>query len=158
MAVAGDIFESWQRPQVVVRRLLDRGRSEPFAFSLLLTFLLLAFLALVPLLRREALGQPDVALMPRLYASGLGLLLWVPLFYLLAALGHLIGRTLGGQGSYYGGRLALFWAAVATSPAMLLQGLVLGFIGIGSVTMLTGILVMVIFLGFWTVMLREVES
>jgi len=158
MAVTQDILESWRQPRAVVRRLLDRGRSEPFAFSLLVTFLFLLFLHLTPFLKREAMAHPEVGFTPRLYALGLGLMACVPLFYLLAAVGHLIARTMGGRGGYYGGRLALFWAGLATSPALLLHGLVLGVVGISGVTSVTGLLVAAIFLTFWSVMLREVES
>ena len=151
MALISDIGESWRRPRVVVRRLLARGRSEPFAFSFLLIFLALALLAISPGLARQADGTP---LFPRLYATSLGLLATIPVWYLLAALGHLAARALGGKGSYYGGRLALFWSLVAISPAMLVQGLV----GVGLAANLLGLAVGAGFLVFWVLALMEVES
>lgn len=157
MAVTRDIVESWHHPGVVIRRLLANGPSEPFAFSLLVTFLILAFTAAAPNLARAAFLQPDTTLIQRLYAAGLGLLVTIPIWYLLAAIGHLVARALGGTGSFYGGRLALFWALVAVSPAMLLQGLVQGLLGFGPATVAAGAVVATIFLIFWTVMLREVE-
>jgi hypothetical protein len=157
MAVTQDIVESWRRPAAVVRRLLERGASEPFAFSLLVTFLLLALVGLAPLLAREAFAHPEIGLMGRLYAATLGLLLGIPVFYLLAACGHLVARALGGRGSFYGGRLALFWALVATTPAILLHGLAQGFLGVTTATTVTGMLTLVAFLVFWAAMLREVE-
>ena len=157
MAVTRDIIESWGRPQTVVRRMLDAGMSEPFAFSLLVTFLILAFTAAAPNMAREAYFRPDTPLMQRLLAAALGLLATIPLWYLLAALGHLVARALGGKGSYFGGRLALFWALVVVSPAMLLQGLVQGLLGASTASMGAGLVVAAAFLLFWTIMLREVE-
>ena len=156
MALTTDIVESWRRPRVVVRRLLGRGRSETFILSLLLVFLLLAFAAAAPNLARQAFLDPSVPLMQRIYPAALGLLATVPLWYGFAAIGHLVARALGGKGSHFGGRLALFWALVVISPAMLVQGLVQGMIG-GSTATGLGVLVLAGFLGFWVVMLQEVE-
>lgn len=157
MAVTRDIIESWGRPRAVVRRLLDQGMSEPFAFSLLVTFLILAFTAATPNLARQAFLLPETPLIQRLFAAALGLLATIPLWYLLAAIGHLVARAFGGQGSYFGGRLALFWALVVVSPAMLLQGLVQGLLGASTASIVAGIVVAAVFLMLWTVMLREVE-
>jgi hypothetical protein len=156
MAFTSDIVESWRRPRVVVRRLLGRGRSETFALSFLLVFLLLAFAAAAPNLARQAILDPSVTLTQRLYPAALGLLATVPLWYLLAAIGHLVALAMGGKGSHFGARLALFWALVVISPAMLVQGLVQGMIG-GSTSTGLGVLVLAGFLGFWGVMLQEVE-
>lgn len=157
MAMTRDIVESWGRPRAVVRRLLDRGASEPFAFSLLVTFVILAFTATAPNLAREAYLFPETPLGQRLFAAALGLLATIPLWYLLAALGHQVARAFGGKGSYFGGRLALFWALVVVSPAMLVQGLVQGLLGATTASIVAGLLVAAAFLMFWTMMLREVE-
>jgi hypothetical protein len=158
MAVVRDIVESWRSPRVVVRRLLGRDRSEPFAFTLLATFLLLAFVAAAPNLAREAYLHPETPLVQRLYAAGLGLLATVPLWYLLAAIGHGIARAMGGAGNYYGGRIALFWAMVVIAPAMLLHGLVQGLLGPTAATNGLGLLVATGFLAFWIIMLHAVEA
>ena len=152
MAVTTDIVESWLRPRVVVRRLLARGRSEAFVLSFLLIFLLLALIAASP----ERLQDRSTPLTPRLFALALGTLATIPFWYLLAALGHLLARLLGGNGSYFGARLALFWALVVISPAMLVQRMVQVIVGGGVATGL-GVLVALGFVMFWTVMLREVE-
>ncbi|MEO6299247.1 MAG: YIP1 family protein, partial [Paracoccaceae bacterium] len=138
-------------------RLLQRGPSEPFAFTLLAIFLLLAFTSKAPSLARTAYEIPQTPMIQLVYGAMLGLLTAIPVLYLLAAIGHLIARAIGGTGGYYGGRLALFWALVCVSPAMLLQGLVAGLIGFGVATIATGLLVAAAFLTFWIVMLREVE-
>lgn len=152
MAVTTDIVESWLRPRVVVRRLLARGNSEAFVLSFLLIFLLLAFIATSP----ERLQDRSTPLTPRLFALALGTLATIPFWYLLAALGHLLARLLGGNGSFFGARLALFWALVVISPAMLVQRMVHVIVGGGMATGL-GVLVALGFVMFWTVMLREVE-
>lgn len=158
MPITADIVESWRRPRVVVRRLLARGASEPFALSLLLTFLILAFAAQAPFAAREATLNPQIPLIQRLFAAFLVLLATIPFWYFLAAIGHWLGRAFGGTGSYYSARLALFWALVATAPAMLLQGLVQGFIGANTGTVALGLLTLVTFLTFWSLLLREVEG
>jgi hypothetical protein len=158
MALTSDIVESWRRPRVVVRRLQARGRSEAFVFTFLFVFLLLALTSLAPYLSREASLHPEVPLMPRLLAAALGMLVLIPVFYLLAALGHLVARLMGGTGGYYEGRLALFWALVAITPAMLLYGLVRAFAD-GSVGVpVIGFLTFLLFIVLYTVMLREVEG
>ncbi len=158
MAVTTDIVETWRGPRSVVRRLLARGTSEPFAFSLLLTFLLLALVALTPNLERQAYFDAGASVLPRLYASGLGLLTTIPFWYLLAAIAHIGAGWFGGRGSYFGARLALFWTLVAISPAMLVQGMVLGVLGNGLLAAALGWAVALGFLALWIVMLREVEK
>ena len=158
MALTADILESWRHPRAVIRRLAQRGRSEPFVFTFLFVFLLLAFISLAPYLSREATLHPEVPLSQRLFAAALGMLGLIPIFYLLAALGHLVARLMGGQGGYYEGRLALFWALTASTPAMLIYGLLRAF-AVGSwVIPVVGFLTFLIFLIFYTVMLREVEG
>lgn len=149
MAVTSDIVESWRRPRVVVRRHLARGRSEPFAFSLLVVFLIVAFVAQWPRAARVAHAAPDTPLEPQLLAIALALLATIPLWYGLAALARLVARLMGGQGTGYGARIALFWALVAVSPAMLLQGLVAGMIGPGPALNAVGIAALAAFLWFW---------
>ena len=158
MPITADIMESWRRPRVVMRRLLARGTSEPFALSLLFTFLLLAFAAGAPFAAREAALTPQIPLIQRLFAAFLVLLATIPFWYLLAAIGHWMARLFGGTGSYYAARLALFWALVATAPAMLLQGLVQGLLGAGSAGIASGLFTITAFLTFWALLLHEVEG
>lgn len=159
MTVTADIVESWRRPRAVIRRLLARGPSEPFALSFLLAFLALALAAVSPGLARQAwLEGGGAGPGPRLFGAALGLLATMPLWYLLAALGHLVARAFGGKGSFYGARLALFWSLLAISPAMLVQGLVQGLIGAGAAANLLGVVVALGFLTLWALTMKEVES
>jgi hypothetical protein len=156
MSVTLDIVASWRQPRAVVRRLLAQ-RSEPLAFALLVTGLILLWVSLAPFLAREAYFQPDQPLTQRLLAAALAMAATVPFWYLLAAIGHLVARMMGGQGSWYGARVALFWALVATAPALLVSGLVRGMIGLGAAANVTGSITAMVFLLFWAVMLAEAE-
>lgn len=157
MALVPDIVESWRHPARVARRHLSRPVSEPFVFTFLFVFLLVAFVAQWPQASRDSFLDPSVPMIQRLYAAGLGLLATIPLWYGLAALSHLVARALGGKGGWYGARLALFWALATMAPAMLLMGLVLGFIGPGVQANVLGGLIGLAFLALWMAMLREVE-
>ncbi|MEH7826819.1 YIP1 family protein [Gemmobacter denitrificans] len=158
MAVTSDIVESWRRPRLVLRRHLARGKSEPFVFSLLFVFLLVAFIAQIPVAARVSTLQPDVPMPPQLLGAGLGLLATIPVFYLLAAGSRLVGQLMGGRGSWYGARLALFWALVSVTPLVLLSGLVAGMIGPGPQLFLTGAIGFAAFLGQWIIGLGVVEQ
>jgi hypothetical protein len=85
----------------------------------------------------------------------LALLALVPFFYLLAAVSRWIAKAMGGQGSYFSARLALFSALLAVTPGMLLQGLVAGMIGPGLQANLVAVVVGLGFLWIWISMLRE---
>jgi hypothetical protein len=155
--VTTDIVSAWRRPRVMMRSHLARTPSEPWAFALLTTFMIVAFIAQWPGASRTSHENPAVPLEPQLLAMALGILALIPLWYLLAAISHWIAKLIGGQGDHYGARLALFWALVTVSPLMLLQGLVAGMIGPGpgltSVTIITGVL----FVCFWMLNLIEAE-
>lgn len=157
MALLSDIGEGWRRPGVVVRRHLNRGRSEPFLFTFLFVFLLLAFVAQWPQAARVTALQPEVPLAPQLLGRALALLATIPVWYGLAALGRLAARAMGGQGDWYGARLALFWTLAQIAPLMLLAGLVAGMIGPGPQLTATGIVTFAAFALFWALNLRETE-
>jgi hypothetical protein len=157
MSVTLDILASWRRPRAVMRGIMGQGKSEPFAFSLLVTGLILLYLSLTPFLAREAYFHPEQPLTQRLVAAALSMGATVPIWYLLAALGHLVARLLGAQGGFYAGRIALFWALCAASPVLLLAGLVRGMLGLGPEATWTGALAGVAFVVFWVVLLIEAE-
>ncbi|MEZ5797139.1 MAG: YIP1 family protein [Paracoccaceae bacterium] len=158
MAVTSDILATWRSPRAALRRHLARGVSEPFAFSLLLVFLILAFVSQWPLAAREAHLAGEPSALPRMLPRALAVLALIPLWYGLAALGHLLARALGGQGTWYGARIALFWALATVSPVMLLQGLVAGMIGPGPAFWLVSAVLAAAFLWLWLTMLHESEK
>ncbi|MGQ0565768.1 MAG: YIP1 family protein [Gemmobacter sp.] len=162
MAFVSDIVESWRHPARVVRRHLDRshqdgGPSEAFAFALLLAFLILAFIAQWPGLARSLAATPEEPLAPHLLGRAMAILATIPLWYGLAALGRLVARACGGQGTWHGARIALFWALDAVTPLVLLSGLVAGLIGPGPQMTAAGSLTFAVFLVFWLANLRETE-
>lgn len=155
MAVTRDIAATYRRPRAVIGRLLDGGRREDRALAILMAGCAVTFIAQWPRLAREAhlTGQE---LYPLLGATLLAWLFVAPLMmYALAGLGHLAARALGGQGTGFGARLALFWAFLAASPLLLLHGLVAGFIGPGAGLQAVGALWLAVFLWFWGSGLRE---
>jgi hypothetical protein len=157
MTVSTDLVATWWRPRAVMRQHLARGRSEPFAFSLLLVFLILAFVSQWPTAARAAFVAGEPSAWPRILPTAYGLLAAIPFLYGFAALGHLAARAMGGQGSWYGGRIALFWALAAVGPLMLLQGLVSGMIGPGPALSAVTLVVAVAFLWLWATLLHEAE-
>ena len=158
MAVVSDIVQSWRSPRAVIARHLQRRPTEGFAFSLLVAFLLLAFVAQWPAMSRAAYLAPEAGLTQRMVAAGLALLASIPLWYGLAGLSHLVAHRFGGKGSYLGARLALFWALLSVAPLMLLQGLLRGFAGPGLLATAAGFVVLGGFLYLWLNMLIAAES
>jgi hypothetical protein len=158
MAVTTDILASWRSPRAAVRRHLARGVSEPFAFSLLLVFLAMAFVAQWPAAAREAFQAGEASALPRIMPRALAVLALIPFWYALAALSRIVAGCLGGRGSWYGARIALFWALATVSPLMLLHGLVSGMIGPGPALWATSAVVAAAFLWLWLTMLHEAEQ
>lgn len=157
MPVARDIVATYRGPRRVVRRLLDMGMREDRALAILISACVVVFVAQWPRLAREAYltGQE---LNPLLGGALLAWIFIAPLMlYALALLAHGLARLVGGRGSAYGARLALFWALLAASPLILLHGLVAGFIGPGPGLQGVGLIWCGVFLWFWLSGLREAE-
>ncbi|MDX8349796.1 hypothetical protein SLH49_17560 [Cognatiyoonia sp. IB215446] len=165
MPVTTDIVRTWRRPRAVMRDLLDQGRREDRAIAYLMIACFLIFVAQWPRLSRLAAGfdlppGADVPALDRLmaYEFMAWLMIWPLFLYVFAALTHVIARVLGGQGDWYGARLALFWTMLATTPLLLLYGLTAGFMGPGVETRLVGGIWVASFLIIWVQCLREAES
>jgi hypothetical protein len=157
MTVSTDLLATWRSPRAALRRHLARGVSEPFAFSLLLVFLVLAFVAQWPAAAREAHLADEASALPRILPRAYGVLMMIPVAYGLAALSRIVARALGGQGSWYAARIALFWALATVGPLLLLQGLVAGMIGPGPALWLLTAMLGLGFLWLWLTMLHEAE-
>ncbi|WP_226782328.1 YIP1 family protein [Oceaniglobus trochenteri] len=157
MALTTDILGSYRNPGAVLLRHIGGGVREDRALVTVMVACALIFVAQWPRLSREAFitGQEFDVLF------GGALLGWVfimPLaLYAIAALSHIVARMLGGQGSWFGARMALFWALLAASPLWLLWGLVAGFIGEGAALDLTGLVALLAFLGIWGVGFWTIE-
>ena len=149
MAITRDIAATYRGPRRVVEDLLTLGKREDRALAYLMGACLLFFIARMPALARQAheTGQELDMLM------GGTLLAWLfiaPLIlYLIAGLVRLVARLLGGKGTAYGARLALFWALLASTPLILLHGLGAGCIGPGPGLQIGGLLWFGVFMWFW---------
>lgn len=157
MPVAADIVATYRGPRRVMRRLLDMGAREDRALAVLMAGCVVVFIGQWPRLARDAhlTGQE---LNPLLGGALMAWIFIAPLlFYAVSFLSHLIARALGGQGTGYGARMALFWSFLAASPLILLHGLVAGFIGPGIELQIVGVIWIVVFGWFWIMNLREAE-
>ncbi len=157
MPVTTDIVATYRGPGRVVDRLLAMGVREDRALAFLMGFSGLAFVAQLPALSRKAhlTGEPLDMLMG---GALLGSVIMLPLLlYVVALVSHWVARLFGGKGTGYGARLALFWALLASSPLVLLNGLVAGFIGEGPALTGVGLLWSGVFLWFWFGGLRRTQ-
>lgn len=158
MALTADIAESYRAPGRVLRRRLAAGGQEAAALATLFGAALLSFLAQWPSLAREAQLHPEVPFDARLGGALMATVFLMPLLaYAVAALSHLIARAVGGRGSWFGARMALFWALLAASPMMLLQGALAGVVGPGAWQAPLGLAVLAGFLWLWLGGLRAAE-
>lgn len=158
MSVTNDIVLTYRAPRRVMRRKLAGGSREDRVLATLMGACVLIFVAQWPVLSRQAFLDPTVPLEARLGAALLAWLFFVPLAaYLIAAATHVLARLLGGRGTWFGARLALFWALLAASPLWLLNGLVAGLVGPGPALTLVGAVAFGVFLVFWGVGLWEAE-
>lgn len=164
MAVTTDMMRTWRRPRAVMRELLAHGAREDRALAYLMAACVVIFIAQWPRLSRMSAGfdlapNADVPELSQLIAyEMLGwLMVWPLLFYGIAAVSHLVAKLLGGQGTWFTARLALFWALLAATPAALLYGLTVGLIGPGNEAHLVGAIWIVAFIVIWVQSLREAQ-
>ena len=157
MPVTTDIVATYKGPRRVMRRLLEMGTREDRALIILVAGCVVMFIGQWPKLAREA-HLTDQALNPLLGATLMAWVFVAPLlFYALGLASHWAARALGGKGTAFGARLALFWALLAASPLVLLNGLVAGFVGPGAALQAVGIAWCVAFFWFWIAGLTEAE-
>jgi hypothetical protein len=158
MSVTTNIVASYRGPRAVVRQLLNDGVRESRALAFVMGFAAVAFVAQMPRLSRVAhLTEQDLNML--LGGALLGTVFIMPLMlYVLALVVHLIARLLGWSGTPFAARIALFWALVATTPILLLHGLVAGFIGPGAQQFTVGLVWFSVFFWFWIAGMREAGS
>lgn len=158
MSVTARIVQTWRDPRGVMRAHLAAGPREDRALAVLFAACLMIFVAQWPALSRAAHLDPAVPLDARIGGALMGTLFIAPLLaYLIAGASHMAARAMGGRGTWFGARMALFWSLLAVSPLMLLQGLVAGFVGPGPALTLTGLAVLLAFLFLWLSALAEAE-
>lgn len=158
MALTTDIVATYRGPRRVIRRLLEAGEQEARALMFLLVACILIFVAQWPRLRREAMVDPSVPFDARVGGALMAWIFIVPLvLYVLALMSHWIARAVGGRGTAYSARLALFWSLLAASPLWLLYGLMAGFFDPGPELYLTGSVAFGVFVLFWALSFWEVQ-
>ncbi|QYK40380.1 MAG: YIP1 family protein [Paracoccaceae bacterium] len=159
MPVLSDIRAAWTAPGVFLGAKLAEGAREDRALAILMGACGLSFVAQWPGLSRAAHLDASVPLDARMGGALMGALFLLPLLaYGLAGLSHLVARVLGGGGTWFGARLALFWAFLAVQPLVLLMGLVVGFLGSGTAATVTGLAVFAAFMNLWLRMLVRAET
>jgi hypothetical protein len=157
MPVSSDIVATYRGPGRVVRRLLDMGPREDRALIFVMGFCVVAFIAQMPSLARQA-HLESVELNALLGASLFGTVFILPLFfYFLALVSFWVARLFGGKGTPYGARLALFWALLSSTPLLLFNGLVAAFIGSGPILQWVGFFWFAVFVWFWLSGLRQAQ-
>lgn len=158
MPVTADMVATYRGPRKAFARILSMGQREDRALMILMAGCTIAFVARWPALARDAhFSGQDLNML-----LGGTLMAWLfiaPLaLYGLAALSHLLAKLLRGQGDWYGARVALFWSLLASSPLLLLNGLIEGFIGPGPGLQIVGFLWFAVFMWFWLSGLIEAEK
>ena len=158
MPVTRDITATYLRPRRVIRRQLASGIGEDRALMYVMLACGLIFVGQWPRLSREAHLDPEVPLNALMGGSLMGWIFIAPLmFYLLAAVSHLLLRPLGGRGNWFSNRLALFWALLASVPLWLIWGVVNGFAHGSVAVQVVGALALAAFLALWGLCLRAAE-
>ena len=156
MGLVPRILLSWRAPGRAVRGLA--GISEPALLALLLGTMAVYFVAQWPGHARGAALDPSVPLQARLGGALLATLFLMPLLIMgVAFVVHLAARAMGFGLGGRASRLALVWALAAAAPAMLLVGLVQGFIGPGPGLLLAQTVAGVAFAVFWVAGLRALS-
>ena len=142
------VIESWWAPRRVVRGL--RAMPERVKLVVLMAAMLIFLLAQAPVHARAAHLDPSVPLSARMGGALLAVMFMMPvLVYGLASVVSFLSRLMPWQLSHEDSRLALFWALLAVSPAMLLAGLVGGMIGPGNAQILTRAVAGIGFVVIW---------
>ena len=146
MAVTRDIVEAHLRPRRVMARLLRMGQREDRVLAMLMGGCIILFASQWPYRARQAHFTGET-LTDYIQHDAVGLIFVLPLLaYGVAALLRLISRIFGAKADYYSARLAMFWALLASSPALVLAGMVKGFIGLGAANSIVGALWLLVFL------------
>lgn len=146
MAVTRDIVEAHLRPRRVMARMLCMGQREDRVLAMLMGGCIILFMSQWPYRARQAHFTGET-LTDYIQHDAVGLIFVLPLLaYGVAALLRLISRIFGAKADYYSARLAMFWALLASSPALVLAGMVKGFIGLGAANSIVGALWLLVFL------------
>lgn len=150
MGVVDDIVATYRRPRHVIGRLIAAGQREDRALAILMGASAVIFISQWPRAARQAHLDPAAPLDARLAGALLASVFLLPLAaYLVAMISHGMARMVGGTGTAFGARIALFWALMAIAPLMLLHGLLEGLAGPGAAPVIAGAMIFGLFLWIW---------
>ena len=160
MSTASAIFKSYRAPRAVARSFRDAGADEGTGLGWLFGACILFFIAQLPELSRVAhLSDGETPLFGLALGTFFGTLLLAPIiFYVLATLTHYVAKLFGAKGVPTDARLAMFWGLLASSPLVLLQGVLAGFMGPGTGASLLALLAFGAFMWVWLNGLIELEG
>lgn len=159
MSLTQDIMATYRGPAKVLSRFLAQGRQEVRALVFALLACLMIFVAQTPFQAREAQLDPEGPLAVRLYWSAFLWIFIMPLMlYLFAAVIWVLARVGRRRLSGYAIRLTLFWAILASTPLLLLMGLVAGLIGPGIQLQSIAVIWIAVFGWFWITGLLVAEG
>ncbi|MFN0114372.1 MAG: YIP1 family protein [Paracoccaceae bacterium] len=160
MGLTGRIVATYRDPGGALAGMLAGPRREDRLFAILMAACGFLFLAQWPRLAAEG-GAGSAGLPPfeaRVAAALFATLFVLPLcLYALAAASRWAFRLMGGRGSHYGARAALFWALLCIAPLVLAQGAIAGAAGPGAARAASGAVVFALFLWLWLGGLRAAE-
>ncbi len=157
MAVTTDIVRTWRGPGTVLKELLAHGQREDRAIAYVMAACLIIFISYLPRIQYNVINGDGDFQRDASYAFLMWIMVMPLFFYGLAAVLHLLAKAFRGSGSFYSARLALFWSLLASTPALLLYGLVQGLIGPGPEANIVGGVWLAAFLWFLIQTLRIAE-
>jgi len=153
-----DILRAHRRPRAVMAKLLTMGQREDRAVAMVMAACVVMFMAQWPWRARQS-HETGTPLSDFIQNDMFALIFFLPLvLYGLAALMRLLAKPLGGTGTWFTARLALFWGLLASTPLLILAGLTKGFIGPGSANTTVGVLWFTVFIWIWLSSMWEAET
>lgn len=136
---------TWRAPSRVMRA--QAALSDPSLLMVLMVAMALFFVAQLPVHNRAALIDPSIPVEARVGGALFAVLGLMPLLAYGAA--WLVSALSWGRISGHASRVALFWSLMAITPAMLLCGLVEGYLGASTALRLLQLATFAVFLRFW---------
>jgi len=136
---------TWRAPSRVMRA--QRALSDPALLVVLLVAMALILVAQLPVHNAAAIHDPSVPVEARVGGALFAVMGIAPLLaYGMAALLAALSR---GRLSGHASRVALFWSLMAITPAMLLCGLIEGYLGDSAGLRALQLATFAAFLWFW---------
>jgi len=155
MAISSDILRSYRAPRAVLGERLALDRREGRALIYLMLACALIYVAQWPRLARQAHVSDAIPFDGLMVGALFGWLFLAPLFfYAVGALLGLLLRFLRRGADPFAARLALFWALLAISPLVMVQGAIAAVAGPGALALVTGLAVLAAFLAILVAGLR----